>query len=392
MSRINTLFFLCFIAFGLTFSSNFILAQKKEFFSGNRCDTGSWKLVFADEFNGPTLDRSIWRSYGAKWEDQSDNWEFGRTHGNEGQIYTDTNFIFQDGILKIYTEKKLATWFTASRNHTSGFIESINSGFEYGKYEIKCRLPKGAGLWPAFWLWGGDEIDVFEADGGDSKVFTSNTHFCYGNPSCNSMQWHKVRDLSKKFHVFTVEWSPHFIKWFFDDKLVRTLSKYKLPEDLRDQCLLTAAEYEVDSLFPDQKMKIIANLALWDWSKPFDSKKRNAPTKYYFDIDYIRVYQKTPQSDLFDLCAKRQLVGPEKIIEDSEYTYSLEGLGSKVSSWQVSKNLIVIRKDEKSITVKPKYIQNLKDRDIGYVQLALVDPQPCSPKLLKKYFKIQFLM
>lgn len=67
--------------------------------------------------------------------------------------YEPDNLILDDG-----------TYNKRGFDYTSGMIYS-NRKFGYGKYEIKCKLPKGKGFWPAFWVFGGpdyNEIDVFE--------------------------------------------------------------------------------------------------------------------------------------------------------------------------------------------------------------------------------------
>ncbi len=38
-------------------------------------------------------------------------------------------------------------------DYTSGMIYS-NYKFDYGMFEIKCKIPKGKGFWPAFWMAG----------------------------------------------------------------------------------------------------------------------------------------------------------------------------------------------------------------------------------------------
>ena len=103
----------------------------------NFCQTSPWEMVFNDEFNGNSLNEDKWYTWYPKWPDKSDQWEFGRTHGDaEGQIYRDQNAIVDNGILKLRAEEEAGTWFDASRDYTSGMIHS-KSKFRFGKIEIR---------------------------------------------------------------------------------------------------------------------------------------------------------------------------------------------------------------------------------------------------------------
>lgn len=94
---------------------------------------------------------------------------------------------------------------------------------QFGYFEIEARLPKGKGMWPAFWLMPLDgawpdagEIDVFEGLGDPHTVFCT---VIAGNRKKTT----RVRlsfDASADFHRYGVLWGPKELVWFIDRKPV----------------------------------------------------------------------------------------------------------------------------------------------------------------------------
>lgn len=118
-------------------------------------------LVWEENFNKKVLDSTIW------------NFELGDGcpnlcgwGNNEAQIYTDKNHSFKNGYLVIKAKKE-SNQYTSTRITTKGKKE-----FQYGKIEVRAKLPVGTGLWPAFWMLGSNisevgwpkcgEIDILE--------------------------------------------------------------------------------------------------------------------------------------------------------------------------------------------------------------------------------------
>jgi beta-glucanase (GH16 family) len=160
----------------------------------------------------------------------------------ERQIFTDKDFTYngaafnidpfsvKDGVLTITAmplsdEQKAAlkpledeTRNLKSVLYSSGMLSTETQlrkpgqGYHqlYGYWELRARLPKGRGLWPAFWLvaethdyW--DEVDVFEVHGQQPDRIFQTTHFHDGGGT-DGMDWpaHTVTgiDASDGFHVF----------------------------------------------------------------------------------------------------------------------------------------------------------------------------------------------
>ena len=109
----------------------------------------------------------------------------------------------------------------------------------YGVFAISAKLPKGKGVWPAFWLLPFDkswppEIDVFELLGKDPSIIYTTLHV--KGPSISKTVDTHV-DLSKDFHEYTVDWGPQQIKWYLDGKQIFAAPT---PEELHKPCYILA--------------------------------------------------------------------------------------------------------------------------------------------------------
>ncbi|MDB6022114.1 MAG: Beta-glucanase/Beta-glucan synthetase [Pedosphaera sp.] len=230
-------------------------------------DRPGWKLTFADEFNGSQLDTNKWNL--------QDPW--GRERNLELQAYVKDAFETVDGILRIKAEKRPAFYAGKERNYTSGMLTTYGKFSQrYGRFEIRCRIPKGKGMWPAFWLlpdplgWP-PEIDILEILGHEPGKLYMTHHFR------NDQRQHKSHggqwagpDFSKEFHEFAVEWTPQEIKWLVDGI---------------ERC------HSTDSI-PQTKMYILLNLAVGgDWPGAPDDQTHFPAA---FEVDYVRVYEQVP--------------------------------------------------------------------------------------------------
>ncbi|MBY0406186.1 MAG: glycoside hydrolase family 16 protein, partial [Rickettsiales bacterium] len=112
--------------------------------------------------------------------------------------------------------------------YISGGLTSFPYGQTYGVFEIVAKVPKGKGLWPAFWLIPVDkswppEIDVFEVLGSNPKTVYTTVHYKEGGIHKSMSKAHNLGvDLSADYHSYAVDWGPKQIKWYLDRKLVFT--------------------------------------------------------------------------------------------------------------------------------------------------------------------------
>ncbi len=237
-----------------------------------------WRLTFTDDFD--TFDLARWQTeypWGARYIKQG-----------EMQMYVDPSyagdttsplhldpFSVRDGVLTIRADLPPpdAVLHLQGQQYTSGLITTYGSFSQlYGYFEMRARLPKGRGLWPAFWLlptsrtWP-PEIDVMEVLGHQTTIYYGTVHMRarHGRDKVG-FELH-VPDLSTDFHQFGVLWTPEVVAWYFDGT---RLASTATPSDMHTP------------------MYILINLAVGgQWPGSPDNE-----TKFPADmqIDYVRVY------------------------------------------------------------------------------------------------------
>lgn len=235
------------------------------------------KVTFFDDFT--TFNRDIW-STGLH--------HHGVSNAGERQWYDPQNISIQPGgILRINASEKTFDGKTIS----SGAIHSAE-GFtqRYGRFEMRAKLPAGAGTWSAFWLMPNDnswppEIDIFEYLGRYPKELYQSHHFWVTENVRRSYKTNTVKlgalNVSSDFHTYAVDWRPGILIFSVDGK-----ETSRITENVTDK-----------------PMFMIANLAFGgSWAGKVDHKA--LPT--YMDIDYIRVSQ-------YDDLAK--IPTPERVLQ-----------------------------------------------------------------------------
>ncbi len=229
-------------------------------------DTSTYQLVWADEFNGTSIDTTVWT-----FETGGNGW------GNhEKEYYQSNNATVAGGNLIITAKKETAgaNYYTSSRMKTQG-----KKQFTYGKIEARMKIPVGQGFWPAFWMLGSDintvnwpacgETDIMEHINADSIIYgtihwDNNGHVQDGG---------NTNSTPSGYHVYGVQWDANSIQWYIDsvvyhrsDITVNSTEEFHLP------------------------FFILFNLAVggdWPGQTVDDSK---LPAKMY--VDWVRVYQK----------------------------------------------------------------------------------------------------
>jgi beta-glucanase (GH16 family) len=161
--------------------------------------------------------------------------------------------------------------------YLSGLLTTKDSyNQKFGYFEIRARLPKGKGLWPAFWLLPADgswppEIDVMEALGHEP---TRSHHSLHWTQDGKKTHWTKASDqsdLTDGFHTFGVDWTEANMRWYVDRKLV---AQTQTPKPI------------------NKPMYLLVNLAVGGYW-PGDPDATTAfPAG--LQIDYIRAYSPRP--------------------------------------------------------------------------------------------------
>jgi beta-glucanase (GH16 family) len=248
----------------------------------------AWTLAWSDEFDGAAgapVDASKWVA-----ETGGDGW------GNREREYytTSTQNASLDGaghlVITAIAEPAsttLACWYgpcryTSARLRTKGRYEPT-----YGRFEARMRLPRGQGMWPAFWLLGANcdsvgwpqcgEIDVMENVGSATGVVLGTMHgpgYSGGNGIGGNFAL-AVGSFADDFHVFTVEWGPGLIRWLVDDKEYRRTTPSDLP---------VGAPWVFDHSF-----YLLLNLAVGGGLPGDPDASTTFPQQVV--VDYVRVYR-----------------------------------------------------------------------------------------------------
>ncbi len=280
---------------------------------GVPCNTSDFLLVFSDEFDGNNVNTSKWAHH----------YPWGKN--NQQEFYTTGNRLVGSGTLKLVvrddtTVTDRSVWFDDSTkmigcpncclqnfrnwNITSGMIYSKKT-FSYGKFEIRCKLPKGKGFAPAFWTFGGshwNEIDIFEfvtqrdfwgnvdldlsvkKQGTDAHHEDLNNNVAHGSCGASFVG----ADYSADFHTFSVIWDADKIRWFVDGVAIRTMPQYYNINGTPVFCnSLGSGTFLHNNAWVHQPMNIIANLMVECGDNAPDG---NTPFPSSFEIDYIRYY------------------------------------------------------------------------------------------------------
>jgi len=252
-----------------------------------------WKLAWSDEFNGTSIDKTIWNV---------DNLS---TYGDGNQelaclMDRPENVKTANGLLTITARKEAApiqcgtrdSRFPNGRSYTSAMLSTKNKvDFEYGRFEISAKTPLtqgiSKGLWPAFWMrpttGGIGELDILEAIGtGKADPFSANRlvhtiHYDYVGTYPQEAKDYTLPTgtTADGFHNYAVEWAPGSIKWYVDGALSyeRNLST----TSWIDRAFVT-------SFYLRLNMAVGGN---WPGSPDADTA---FPATY--QVDYVRVYQR----------------------------------------------------------------------------------------------------
>ncbi|MGG7308640.1 glycoside hydrolase family 16 protein [Curtobacterium sp. AB451] len=186
-------------------------------------------LLAADEFDGPAgsaPNSAVWR-----FDLGAGGWGNG-----ELQTYTDSRrnaALDGAGNLVITARREADGSYTSARLKTEGTTTA-----QYGRIEARIRIPRGQGIWPAFWMLGADigsvgwpacgEIDVMENVGYEPAVVHGTVHgpgysgaqgvsAAYRNPTGAA--------FADGFHVFGVDWRPDAVTWTVDGAAYRTVTR-----------------------------------------------------------------------------------------------------------------------------------------------------------------------
>ncbi|MGH3469087.1 MAG: lectin, partial [Thermocrispum sp.] len=99
----------------------------------------------------------------------------------------------------------------------------------YGRFEARIKVPRGQGIWPAFWMLGNDigsnpwpnsgEIDIMENIGREPSNLYGTLHgpgYSGGSAISSRYTLPNGQQFADAFHTFTVDWTPDSVTWYVD--------------------------------------------------------------------------------------------------------------------------------------------------------------------------------
>ena len=253
----------------------------------------NYKLVWSDEFNYSGKPDSL------KWSH-----EIGLKRNQEKQYYTDSlkNARVEKGYLILeshkeqiknagFENKDVKNWRKnqAFADYTAASLTTKNlAEWTYGRIDIKAKLPKGVGLWPAFWMLGANysnvgwpecgEIDImehvgFDADSIFGTIHTKSYNHMKGTQKGKKIYVDKPYDM---FHTYTLIWTPEHMDFILDGKVYNHIKN----------------EHKTTHEWPfDQDFHLKINVAIGGML----GGRKGIDEEFFPNrmmIDYVRVYQK----------------------------------------------------------------------------------------------------
>jgi beta-glucanase (GH16 family) len=288
----------------------------------SQCNT----LVWADEFDGTTVDATKWQSIsgnGCPSLCGFGNAEAQRYDPNQATIVKEGT----NSYLNIQAKYEPNAAFPQQPYSSAKLTTEGKYALKYGRVEARMKLSSGMGAWPAFWMLPAGasnwpftgEIDIMEAKHRNPQSIDGTIHYDGGGYHYTGRSYASPTDLSTEFHVYAVEWGPNIIKWFIDGNLFHTATP----------------NTTVNGGWPfnDQQFYIILNLAVGSAGTPYTSVNGAGVTPIPGDfpaklqVDYVRVY---------DGSFTHGVTGDAKVYNnETGKTYTLNPIAGASYNWSV---------------------------------------------------------
>jgi len=208
--------------------------------SAGSTDVTPFATSFSDDFNGAAgsgIDTSKWHF------ETGDN-----VNNHEREFYTSGTHnaaLDGNGNLVITARKdnpsNFQCWYGTCQYTSARLSTSATFTQRYGHFETRMKIPRGQGMWPAFWMLGNDigsagwptcgEIDIMENIGREPGT----VHGTFHGPGYSGaggigapFTLPNGQQFPDGFHIFAIDWSPNQVQWSVDGTIYET----RTPNDL----------------------------------------------------------------------------------------------------------------------------------------------------------------
>lgn len=246
-----------------------------------------YNLVWSDEFSSSVVQLPD----SSKWAYDTSRNALG-WFNNELQYYANgrtQNSSVQGGKLIITARKEnlsslVSDWggqsYTSARLVTKG-----KASWTYGFFEVRAKLPCGAGTWPAIWTLGSTvntwpdqgEIDIMEQTGWDKQTVLGTVHTPAGFGGGASSGSKTLLDACTAFHNYQIKWTPSAIEFYVDGVSYRPAYTNPTPGVANNAWPFNNPQY------------LLLNLAVGgDLGGTVNDATLSSTS---LEVDYVRVYQ-----------------------------------------------------------------------------------------------------
>ena len=291
-------------------------------YNNDTSNTGGYKLVFSDEFDGTALDPA-WKLN--EWENK----------GCRAKIVKDECRV-ENGSLVLTSRK--TTLDDGKPGYTGIEMFRNDFTFGYGYFEIRAKLSIGGGTQSAFWSKGlrkdscgndlkepyAGEIDVFETFGSDVDILSCLhtwwkpnfevpgldctkkqleqghiQHMTENSPDMNGgMRYYPIlkadeTSFADDWHTYGCEWTPTYIKYYCDGYNYATVDISKTTVD--EVTGKEKSQYEVIKNGKWQQIYFSHCVMEHPLVKPINTETE-FPSK--FCVDYVHLYQ-IPETGIY---------------------------------------------------------------------------------------------
>ncbi|MDQ1652218.1 MAG: hypothetical protein QOI35_1418, partial [Cryptosporangiaceae bacterium] len=196
--------------------------------STHPAEAAAWTMTWHDEFDGSAGSAPD----GSRWGHDVGGSGWGNA---EFEYYTNSTrnaSLSGDGKLVMTARNDDAggysCWYGACRYTSARLLTAGKFTQKYGRFESSIKIPRGQGIWPAFWMLGDNigsvgwpqsgEMDIMENIGREPNINHGSLHGPgYSGGNSVTGQYTNGSPLADAFHQYAVEWSPTSVTWFIDN-------------------------------------------------------------------------------------------------------------------------------------------------------------------------------